>query len=250
MVQSAESPGNGDRSIDIWNKVLRAALDIPGARIDRVCFLKKEFSNKFPEQQTQNAISSTPAKAGIPKEQVDKIARGVIKFHLAKVTSISFLVGLPGGWWMAGTIPADLAQFFYQAVQLAQKLAYLYGWPEFYGETEIDDETLFEITLFVGVMFGAEAANKVVAQLAERISTQIVDRLPKAALTKYGLYNLAKQVAKWIGVKLTKQSASRIAAKIVPILGGFVSGGISYLTMKTMARRLRNHLASLPLAGE
>ena len=239
---------NDDKSVEIWNKVLRASLSIPGARIDRASFLKKELSKRCPEQQVEAAINSTPSKAGITKSITSQIANGSIRLHLTQVTSLSFLAGLPGGWWMAGTIPADLAQFFYQAIQLSQKLAYIYGWPEFYIEDEVDDETLLEITLFIGVMFGAQAASKVIAELAERVSMQIATRLPKAALTEYGLYNLAKQVAKWIGVKLTKQSASRVASKIVPILGGIVSGGISYFTMRTMAKRLNRHLGSLPLA--
>jgi len=37
---------------------------------------------------------------------------------------LSTLVGLPGGWWIAGTIPADLAQYYQNVIQMAQKLAY------------------------------------------------------------------------------------------------------------------------------
>ncbi len=241
---------NENKSIEVWNKVLRSSLSIPGAKIDRASFLRRELSKRCEAEQVEAAINSTPSKANIPKSTTSQVAKGCIKLHLAQVTSLSFVAGLPGGWYMMGTIPADLSQFFYQAVQLSQKLAYIYGWPEFYTEDELDDETILEITLFIGVMFGAQSANKVIAELAERISIQIAKRLPRESLTKYGLYNLAKQVAKWIGVKLTKQSASRVASKIVPVLGGFVSGSVSYFTMRAMARRLNNHLASLPLANQ
>src|SRR3990172_4651667 len=185
---------NDDKPIDIWNKVLKASLKIPGAKIDRTSFLTKELSKKVPENQMHSAIEFSPAKASIPLATMDEIAKASINWHLTQVTSISFLAGLPGGWWMAGTIPADLTQFYWQAIQIIQKLAYIYGWPELYSEDEIDDETLLQITLFIGVMMGATGTSKLLSDLAERISGQVVKRLPKAALTKYGIYNLAKQV--------------------------------------------------------
>src|SRR5207247_5891186 len=101
------------------------------------------------QEQVEAAINSTPSKAGISKGITSQIANGSIKLHLAQVTSLSFLAGLPGGWWMAGTIPADLAQFSYQAVQLSQKLAYIYGWPELYTEDELDHATVQALTLHI-----------------------------------------------------------------------------------------------------
>ena len=245
---SSESKDGNNEYGEIWNKILKASLSIPGAKIDRKAFLTKEFQNKVTEEILKIALESTPAKAKIPKELIENVAQGCIKLHLAKVTSLSFLAGLPGGWWMAGTIPADLTQYFYQAIQLAQKLCYLFGWPEFFTEKEISDDTLYELTLFIGVMFGAQAANKIIRELAENIAVEMAKRIPRKSLTEYGLYNLAKQIGKWIGVKLTKESTGRFLSKLVPILGGFVSGGISYFTLKTMSKRLFNHLRSLPLA--
>lgn len=240
---------NNDKPIEIWNKVLRASLSLPGARIGRNAFLSKEFSKRVPEEQLKSAIDSTPAKAGIPRSTIDQVAKSAIKLHLTQVTAISFFAGLPGGWWMAGTIPADLAQFYWHAIQLLQKLAYTYGWYELYSEDEVDDETLLLMTLFIGVMMGASGSSKLVSELAERLSAEMAKRLPKASLTKYGLYNLAKQIAKWIGIKLTKSTFSRVASKVVPLLGGAISATISYVMMKSMAHRLANHLRSLPIAG-
>ena len=39
---------------------------------------------------------------------------------------------------MAATIPADLAQDFWHAIVLSQKLAYLYGWPDLLEDGELD----------------------------------------------------------------------------------------------------------------
>lgn len=132
---------------------------------------------------------------------------------------------------------------------ILQKLAYLYGWPELFEEDgEPDDETLMIFTVFVGVMFGAGTASKLLGDLAERVGQEVVKRLPQKALTKWGLYRLAKQVAKWIGVKLTKNTFARFLAKVIPVLSGFISGSISWVSFSLMSKRLKKHLEKLRLA--
>ena len=234
---------------EVWNRVLRAALAMPGARIDRASFLRKELSKHFSDEVVEKAVQTRPAEAGIPKTAIQSIAKSSIKWHRAGVTSVSFAAGIPGGWWMAGTIPADMTQFFWHVVVILQKLAYLHGWPSFADENEeLDDETLLVFTIFVGVMFGAGAASKALGDLAEKVAGQVISRLPREALTKYGIYRLAKEVAKWIGVKLTKETFSRFIAKAIPIISGFLSGGITWISFSLMSKRLRLHLESLRLA--
>lgn len=234
--------------IEIWNRVLRAALSLPGARIDRVDFLRKELSKHFPPEVVAKAIATRPACAGIPSSAITSIAKGSIAWHRAGVSVVSFTVGLPGGWWIAGTVPADMTQFFWHVVVILQKLAYLYGWPEFFGEEETDDQTRLIMTVFVGVMFGAGAASKILGDIAEKIGEQIIKRLPREALTKWGLYQVAKEVAKWLGVKLTKASFAKYLARIIPVLSGFISGIITWVSFSMMSKRLRMHLEELRLA--
>ena len=237
------------QAVELWNKVLRAALALPGAKIDRAAFLRRELSRHFPPEVVEEAIASRPALAGIPPSAITSIAKSCIAWHRTGVTAVSFVAGVPGGWWIAGTVPADLAQFFWHIVVVLQKLAYLYGWPELTSKDgEFDDETLLILTIFVGVMFGAGAASKLLGDLAERVSEQVVKRLPQEAMTKWGLFQLAKQVAKWIGVKLTKESFARFLAKVIPVISGFISGTITLISFSGMSKRLRVHLEGLILA--
>ena len=151
---------------------------------------------------------------------------------------------------MAGTVPADLTQFFWHTVVILQKLAYLYGWPELLGEdSELDDETLLILTVFIGVMLGAESSAKILGDLAERLAAEVLKRLPREALTKWGLFRLAREIAKWIGIKLTKEAFARYLSKLVPILSGIISGTITWISFSLMTNRLATHLESLPLAG-
>jgi len=247
QIHREESPSDDESAV--WNRVLKAALAIPGARIDRASFLEATLSKRFPEETVSLAIESRPAMAGISKADIRSIAKASINRHRAGVSAISFLAGLPGGWWIAGAVPTDLAQFFWHVTVVSQKLAYLYGWPSLSDRGEdLDDETLLVLTVFVGVMLGASASSKILNSIAERLAKEVVVRLPRKALTKYGVYLLAKQVAKWIGIKLTKDTFAKAIAKLVPILGGAISGTISWVTFSIMSKRLRKHLEGLILA--
>jgi uncharacterized membrane protein YfcA len=245
-ITDGSTASGDDKSSEIWNRVLGSALALPGARISRAAYLRTELSKHFPDDVVQKAIDTTPAKAGSPSSTIRSIAQSSINWHRNGVTATSFVAGVPGGWWMVGTIPADLTQFFWHVVVILQKLAYLHGWPELLEDgAEPDDETLLILTIFVGVMFGAGTAAKALANLAERVGAQVIKRLPQKALTKWGVYNLAKLVAKWIGIRLTKQGFAQIVAKGIPVVSGFVSGLISWVSFSTMSRRLREHLEVL-----
>ena len=241
-------PGRGPE--DVWNSVLRTALLLPGARVDRKAFLRRALSKHVTEKVLQSAIDTSPAKAGVSKNTIRRIATANIKWHRAGVSALSFASGLPGGWWIAGTVPADLTQFSWHVLVILQKLAYLYGWPELFTEdSELDEETLLILTVFVGAMLGAESAAKVLGDIAERASAQVLKRLPRETLTKWGLYHLAREVAKRIGIKLTEDSFARYLLRIVPILGGIISGTVTWISFSLMTSRLAAHLESLPLAA-
>ncbi len=243
-------PGRGPE--DVWNSVLRTALLLPGAKVDRKAFLQRALSKHVTEKVLQSAIDTSPAEAGVSKNTIRRIATASIKWHRAGVSSVSFASGLPGGWWIAGTVPADLTQFFWHSLVMLQKLAYLYGWPELFSEDselELDHETLLILTVFVGAMLGAESAAKVLGDVAERAAAQVLKRLPRETITKWGLNGVAREVAKRIGIKLTEDSFARYLSRIVPILGGVISGTVTWISFSLMTSRLAAHLESLPLAA-
>src|SRR5438046_4904514 len=242
----------GRRPEDVWNSVLRTALALPGVKVDRKAFLRRALSKHVTEKVLQSAIDTSPAKAGVNKNTIRRIATANIKWHRAGVSALSFASGLPGGWWIAGTVPADLIQSFWHVLVIAQKLAYLYGWPELFSEDselELDDETLLILTVFVGVMLGAESAAKVLGDIAERAAARVLKRLPRETLTKLGLYGLAREVAKRSGIKITEDSFGRYLSRIVPILRGIISGTVTWISFSLITSRLAAHLESLPLAA-
>ena len=247
-MDTVETGAEESKGEKVWARVLRASLALPGAKVDRRAFLRSQLSPYCNEQQVGEAIGSTPALAGVLPEVIDTLADSCIRAHVLKASGTSFAAGLPGGLAMAATIPADLLQLHWHALVLAQKLAYLYGWPDLLEEGEPDEQTKLEITLLVGVMLGATVAEKGLAELAKRFAEQIGRRLPRQALTKTLYYPIAKQVGKWIGVGVTKRGFAGGVAKVVPVIGGLVSAGVTAATLRPMGKRLKNHLRELRYA--
>lgn len=222
-----------------WDKVMNAALSMPMVKVDRTAFLVKEFSmyDNADELRDKRPIDL------FDEEAIERAARGVINSHLTTATVTSTAAGIPGGLAMAATMPADIAQYYWHVLVVAQKLGYLYGWPDLLDDKgQITEGTRNVLTLFVGVMFGAQAASKLVGEIAKRVSLQAAKRLPQQALTKTMYYPVVKQVAKWIGVKMTKDTFGRSVGKAIPILGGVLSGAITAFSFKPMAEKLQKHL--------
>ena len=222
-----------------WDKVMNLALSMPMVKVDRNTFLMNEFSmyDNADQLRDKRPIDLFDAEA------IERAARGVINSHLATATVTSTAAGIPGGLAMAATMPADIAQYYWHVLVVAQKLGYLYGWPDLLDDKgQITEGTRNVLTLFVGVMFGAQAASKLVGEIAKRVSLQAAKRLPQQALTKTIYYPVIKQVAKWIGVKMTKDTFGKSVGKAIPILGGVLSGAITAFSFKPMAEKLQKHL--------
>ena len=233
-----------------FEMVLRSASELPLVKIDRSTFLRKELSKYFDEETVGKAVETTPAQAGIHAKELERIAKACINYETGKVTALSAAAGIPGGFAMVGTVPADMAQLFGHIIRILQKLTYLYGWQDLFQnkDGELDDETANQLTLFIGVMFGVNAANVAITKIANNVAIRAINVLPRMALTKGAIYPIVKQIARMLGVRMTKVIFAKGVGKAVPIIGGVASGGITFVFFRPMAKRLQKYLATLPLA--
>lgn len=229
-----------------FGQALEASARMPGVRIDRVAYLRSALERHCTGEQIERAIEHSPAAAGIPLEVVNRVANTAIKYETAKVTGVSTLAGIPGGIAMLGTVPADLLQYFGHMLRIAQKLAYLYSWPDLFGEKkDMDEATEGVLTLFLGVMMGVQLAQAGLTKVSNMIAAQLMKTLPQKALTKGVVYPIVKKVAAHLGVQMSKRVFASGVAKAVPIAGAVLSGGFTFGTFLPMAKRLQKHLASL-----
>ncbi len=234
-------------TVDI-SKIVRAAFRVPGIKVNRDKFLRKELKKYYPDKVVQQAIKNNPAYAGVSKECIRSIAKQVIDFETNKVAAISFVAGLPGGIAMVATIPADVTQYFAFLLRGMQKLMYLYGFQDFQlNEDEIDDDTLNKLLIFLGIMFGVQGTNAVVKKLAASAASKITKTLAHKALSKGVIYPVAKKVLQQVGIKLTKQVFANGVGKLVPVAGGVICGGLSYFSFKPCLKNLKSSFEGLQL---
>lgn len=238
-----ENPGSK------FSQVLDASAKMPGVRINRAAYLRAALKRHCTEEQIERAIAASPAAAGIPLKTITEAANISIAYETSKATGLSTLAGIPGGIAMLGTVPVDMAQYIGHMLRMAQKLAYIYSWPDLFGGDgdEIDEATQGILTLFVGVMVGVQVAQSGVSKVSAMIAAQVVKKLPQQALTKGAIYPVVKKVAGFLGVSMTKRLFASGVAKAIPVIGAVVSGGLTLGTFLPMAKKLQKHLASLEL---
>lgn len=242
---------NGDGKIDIEDIII-ISLGIPGIRINRAEFLQKELQRYCTQEEISNAIEHNLTYAKISNEIIDKIADQVIKYERNCVSGISTALSMPGGLAMAATIPTDIAQYYGYMLRATQKLMYLYGFPEIDTSEKngtFDSETVNTLTICLGVMYGVAGANSALRAMATGLANGISKKIMSTALTKGTLYPIVKNIAKWFGVKMTKKMLVGVVQKTVPVIGGVVGGGITFVTFKPCCDKLKKALQNTSLSN-
>lgn len=216
-------------------QIVTSAAKVPGVKIKRDDFLRDEFSSPKYKEIMSLIIEKGPVSAGVPRDEIKRLAKGAINFETTKVTMLSAAAGIPGGLAMIGTIPADLAQFYAHVLRIIQKLMYLYGWEDI---GSMNDETRNVLLLFLGAMSGVQAAEKAIADLCKSATAKMTKTIVAKALTKTTLYPIIKKICATLGIKLTKKVLADWVAKAVPLIGAFTSGGLTLATFKPMSHKL------------
>ena len=238
--------------IHLAETFLRTLMKAPGVAIDRDEFLKTELGKYYAPDVVRRMVASTPSVAGADPRIIDAIARKAINREVNRASAMSFVAGVPGGLAMLGTVPADITQYYAHVLRIEQKLAYLYGWKSFFNgpsDGPVDDETLGRLVLLLGVAAGVANANKVVAESAAVVVEKGLQQALQANVaTRNALESVVEGILRQIGMELSRRGLGDSAAKVVPLLSGVVSGGLTYATFKPCARRLQNHLRTLPQA--
>lgn len=241
---------NKDGRVDTEDIII-LGLRIPGVHIDREEFLRKQFMKNYANDVIQDAVKFNPAHAGITVEEIDNIADQVIQYERNCVSGISLALGAPGGVAMVATLPADIAQYYGYMLRAIQKLLYLYGFPEINVENgvNIDDETMNLITLCLGVMYGVEGSVASIKILSNALGKGVEKKLLQKALTKGTFYPIVKKISRWFSLCMTKQVFAGFFRKAIPVVGGVVGGGITYLSFKPCCDNLKKSLQDTALCN-
>ena len=247
-VAAGQQPEVEQRALDFLAKVVR----VPGVRVNREEFLRQELRKlHLSDDVIARAIDLNPLLAGVALTAIDRLAEEAISYETNKSAAISFVAGIPGGFAMLGTIPADLMQYYAHALRIMQKLAYLYGWGELLPDgRETDDDTLGVLAVFFGAMLGVGgAAQSLTAFARVAAKTAYQNHATKRALMSITWYPVVKHSLRLIGINITKSTAAKGFSKIVPVIGGFVSSGLTFMALQSQSALLKEHLREIPPPG-
>ena len=147
---------------------------------------------------------------------------------------------------MAATVPVDVAQFYGFSLKLAQEIGYIYGFDDLWSSREeLSEEAQKTLLLYLGVMLGVDGAGALLRFSGVIVTKKMINVVNKKAFTKTIWYPVLEKVLKVFGVNLTKGGLTKGMGIVVPILGGLISGGLTFATMKTMGERLQKELSKL-----
>lgn len=218
--------------------VIGKLLKTPGIKVDRNAFLAKTYSNCTPEQLT--TIIKDGPQLIFSEEDLISTSKHIVISDTEKSTAASFAAGLPSNLAiMIGAGTADVVQYYAFALRMAQKIAYVFGQPSiFNSDGSVTEEGERDIMLYLGAMFGIAAANSGIMVVSKGLGNTAAKKLMKTAVTKTMWYPLIKKIGSAIGIKITKQTTAKTLTKAVPLLGGIVSGTLTFVTFRPMGLKL------------
>lgn len=243
---------NGNGEIDIEDVIVKG-LRVPGIKINRANFLQKELLKRYPQEMIDEAIRTNPMSAGIKPKDIDEITDQVIEHERRGVSGISTALSMPGGAAMLATIPADIVQYYGYMLRATQELLYLYGFPEIdvnENESKFDSETINILIVCFGTMYGVVGANNALKSIAKGFGLGVEKKLMRTALTKGTIYPIVKSVASWFNVRMTKEIFAGFFKKSIPVIGGVIGGGLTYLSFKPCCVKLKESLQDTILSNK
>lgn len=158
-------------------------------------------------------------------DDIETASKKFINYQLTKCTTSGFLTGLGGLITLPVAIPANIGSVLYVQMRMIAALAYMGG----YDLKSDQVQTLVYATL-AGVAIGGPI-KKASINIGEKVAIAIVDKIPAATL---------KTINQKVGFRLfTKFGSKGIInfGKVVPVAGGFISGGFDFVETKAIAKR-------------
>ncbi|KQS66005.1 hypothetical protein [Modestobacter sp. Leaf380] len=239
--------GDQDKLYATTLQTIGAVSKLPVVRVDREAFLRKQFA----ASAHLEAILTEGPPAVFAVDSLRKKADSLIKASAAKSSAASFAMGLPGNpvvMLAAGGV--DVAQYFGFAINLAQQIAYLFGEDDLFdGGDQLSEAAQVRVIAYLGAMFGAAGAAALVSQTSKLAGASMGKKVASQALTKTAWYPMVKKVGALVGQKVTKKTVEKTITKAVPVIGGVVSGALTYATFRPMGGRLADALV-MHLRGE
>ena len=104
--------------------------------------------------------------------------------------------------------------------------------------TVVPEDAQIRMISYLGTMLGVSGASGLIVQTSKTAGINIGKKVAAQALTRTTWYPVVKKVGSILGYKITKKTVENFISKSVPLVGGFISGGLTFVTFKPLGGRL------------
>lgn len=238
------STTDNNKMAEIALQTIASACQLPIVKVSRDNFLREEFKNS----KHLDVILKDGPQAVYTIKALRRRATRLVDSCTKKTALASFVAGLPANPVIAvPTTTIDVVQNMAFALNLAQKIAYLFGEDDLFREDyeTLPEEIQHRIVGYLGIMMGASGVGSLVMNTSIKAGVHMGKKVMRRELTKTVWYPLVKKAASYIGVKITKKSVGSFVAKSVPVVGGVISGVMTYASFKPMGNKLADSFVKM-----
>lgn len=155
----------------------------------------------------------------------EKAAKAMLNFQIAKCTTSGFITGFGGFITLPVTIPANIGSVLYVQMRMISCAAIIGGY-----DTKSDQVQTFVYACLAGVSVNA-VVKKFGVQFGQKLALQGVKKIPGKVLTK-----INQKVGFRLVTKMGEKGLINVA-KMVPVVGAVVGGGLDLVETKVIAKR-------------
>jgi hypothetical protein len=238
--------GNQGEPNELLNQALGLALKIPMVKVNRTAFLTEAFPTMTAQQIDEGVPSDYFDISVLDKAAHKVVSKGTLETTFAAVAlAVPAIVPGVGTAVKVATVAPDFAQNLGVCINIAQKIAYIYGIREFDIDSDGEVDKLMLLSA-LATMFGGSVAAPVLRNLGAIYGGKLSSLISKTAVTK-----LAPQLYKWLWVPLAKAVAPKVApkvamgqaAKFIPFgIGVGAAGIVTWFTTSKAGNRLIDEL--------
>lgn len=191
--------------------VFQKALEIPKVTVDREKFLHKVLEDLCSAEDLENIIAGNPTQY-FNLIILDSLADSEINSTRRKVSAISAGTGLGSNPFLSvGLAIGDMAQYMAFSMNIAQKLAYIYGYPDLRDDNgKITQKTLGMLIPMLGVMFGAKGSGAALDVIAKELGKQALKTIPEDLMEKILKNQIVKRIMQTLHIKLSEKLPQKI----------------------------------------
>ena len=197
--------------------------------------MKQEEIMQLLENLYVKSIDGIP-KVSLPIEQLadnylsknkntEKAAKSFINYQVAKCTTSGFVTGLGGLITLPIAVPANVGSVLYVQIRMIACLAYMGGY-----DINSDQVQTLVYACLAGISVD-QLIKKAGIEVGEKLVRALVAKIPGSVLTK---------INQKVGFRLVTKAGTKGVVnltKMIPIVGGVVSGSFDLVETRIIAQR-------------